>query len=728
MDHIANCLLDTEPEPDLEDLSLGLNNYIAKAVVTPQGANYESVGRSSSPSGDKPSAPGMQQQQRQQQQQQPVRKYQLFPQDKQTVAAPGRPLDPEQAYALAMSQCGEKGEKQTAMTGLRFRTKDHNSLIRRRKISVPELGPMTTVQEATMDSPTIPGRPPIHERSISAPGASWKLCTLGDCMTSGKTPPGGERTELRSAGRSNEEVQRPETEPARQPLSSRRLAPLVIPTSNQNVPRTAQQVPLSRLRSGSTPVEGTARPTRIDDSPRGKTPYTPLSASLTTPRSATTTGMTGSTLPTPVSAPAESRGSPRPWDKPTTHPAAEAQKAVGPEPSAAAPMVENSDPVQNHAYGHRRHQSESGSVMDRGRPRKGCEAGAAAGTGSKRSGSKKCKSTERQASERLPKGWKAEDAVNALSPQEVTSLQRQALQQTARFEVLRKEDVDSLSRELRHLDERCEYLRHTYVSLRAGRRNLHARICQYLRSARTAKFSHEAFLKQEEALAELDTSIDEWANKLEQAENRRARVRQKLLEHIAAAVTLGSPTGAVVGVSESLQLALGVVRPLNAASISTPPRSPIKASFAPPSSSPSPHRAHVPSTILEQPLVEEAAEEGTKRRRAETIRVYADLDIPALLRDVENTIASMGGSDASAEGASSSASSCAPLTEAERRKLCRTLSHDALHGGAPARKPPPVPKLAEKPSSASLASSATAPAPELAPEEMFLTSAVFKPS
>ncbi|KAL2168228.1 hypothetical protein VTG60DRAFT_235 [Thermothelomyces hinnuleus] len=724
MDHIASCLLDTDPEPDLDDLSFGLNNYIAKAVVTPQDANNESIGRSSSPSGDKPFAWRMQQQ--------PERKYQLFPRDKQIAAIPGKPLDPEQAYALAMSQSGEKSEKQTAVTGLRIRIKDHNNLVRRRKISVPELGPMTTVQEAAMDSPTIPGRPPVHERSISAPGNSWKPCTLGDCMTTGKTPPGGERAELRSAGRSNEELQRPETETARQPLSPKSLAPLVIPTSNPSAPRTAQQVPLSRLRSGSTPVEGSARLARIDDSPRGKTPFTPLSASLTTPRSAATTFMTASTLPTPVSAPAESRESPRPWEKPTTHPPTGTQKAVTPEPSSATPKVESSDPLHNQAHGHRRHQSESGSIMDRGRPRKRSEAGAALGTGSKRSGSKRSKSTERQAFERLPKGWKADDAVNVLSPPEVATLQRQALQQAARFEVLRKEDVDSLSRELRHLDERTEYLRHTYMSLRSGRRNLHTRVCQYLRSARTAKFSHEAFLKQEEALAELDTSIDEWVSKLEQAENRRTRVRQKLLEHVAAAVTLGSPTGSVVGVSESLQLALGVVRPLNAASISTPPRSPVKASFTPASSSsPSPHRAHVPSTILEQPLVEEAAdmdtngaaEEGTKLRRAETIRVYADLDIPALLKDVENTIANMGGPDASAE-----ASSCTPLTEAERRQICRTLSHDALNGGAPARKPPPVSKLAEKPSSSSLTSSATAPAPEPAPEEMFLTSAVFKPS
>jgi len=83
--------------------------------------------------------------------QHPERKYQLFPKDKQAVTAPGKALDPEQAYALAMGQTGDKSEKMTAVTGLRIRIKEHN-LIRRRKISVPELGPMTTVQEAAMDS------------------------------------------------------------------------------------------------------------------------------------------------------------------------------------------------------------------------------------------------------------------------------------------------------------------------------------------------------------------------------------------------------------------------------------------------------------------------------------------------------------------------------------------------------------------------------------------------
>lgn len=87
---------------------------------------------------------------------QPERKYQLFPKGKeQATPAPAKGLNPEQAFALAMSQNQsqneEKTDKPAAGGGLRLRIKEHN-LIRRRKVSVPELGPMTTVHEVPMDS------------------------------------------------------------------------------------------------------------------------------------------------------------------------------------------------------------------------------------------------------------------------------------------------------------------------------------------------------------------------------------------------------------------------------------------------------------------------------------------------------------------------------------------------------------------------------------------------
>jgi hypothetical protein len=77
--------------------------------------------------------------------------------------------------------------------------------------------------------------------------------------------------------------------------------------------------------------------------------------------------------------------------------------------------------------------------MDRGRPRKRSD-------GIKRSASKASKSAERRAFETLPKGWKVTDAAQMLEQAERVALHKQAMQQAARFEVMRKEDVDSLSR------------------------------------------------------------------------------------------------------------------------------------------------------------------------------------------------------------------------------------------------------------------------------------------
>jgi hypothetical protein len=82
------------------------------------------------------------------------RKYQLFPKEKQLppiLAA--KPVEQDQALALAMGQSSDKSEKSGLSNGLLLRIKEHN-LTRRRKISVPELGPMTTVQEVSMDSRT----------------------------------------------------------------------------------------------------------------------------------------------------------------------------------------------------------------------------------------------------------------------------------------------------------------------------------------------------------------------------------------------------------------------------------------------------------------------------------------------------------------------------------------------------------------------------------------------
>lgn len=334
-------------------------------------------------------------------------------------------------------------------------------------------------------------------------------------------------------------------------------------------------------------------------------------------------------------------------------------------------------------------------MMDRGRPRKRAEVRNNNGPILKSNDTKRAMSCERRAFEELPKGWKPSEAVQKLSAKDITALHKQALGQAERFEVLKIEDVDALSKELRHLDERTDYLRRTYTSLRAGRRNLHSRICQYLRSPRVAKFSHESMLKQEEALAELDASIDDWVTKLEQAENRRTRVRQKLLEHVAAA-TLLPVASAGPGVTEPLQQ---VMSPGGPRELSTPPRSPSKTEFASRagSASPSPQRvvAQVPSTILEQPVVEEAAENGSslsradsavtlKRSDVESIRIYAGDDVYALLADVENEISKMG--------AGSSPTPTPEPTTATAKEIQhqRQRSHEKLSGWANGPSPPPL--------------------------------------
>jgi hypothetical protein len=82
------------------------------------------------------------------------RKYQLFPAlEKLSMTAGRKSPDPETVLSMAMGQTGSAGEKErTLPTGNALRKPKEQTLVRRRKVSVPELGPMTTVQEIAMDS------------------------------------------------------------------------------------------------------------------------------------------------------------------------------------------------------------------------------------------------------------------------------------------------------------------------------------------------------------------------------------------------------------------------------------------------------------------------------------------------------------------------------------------------------------------------------------------------
>lgn len=113
-----------------------------------------------------------------------------------------------------------------------------------------------------------------------------------------------------------------------------------------------------------------------------------------------------------------------------------------------------------------------------------------------------------------------------------------------------------------------------------------------------AKFSSESVLKQEEALAELDQAIDDWVSKLEHAENRRWLIRQKLLEHLAATLAVK-----IIGNAQ--------LQRINEAQ--TPPRS--------------------PESIDDN--------DNDDRRDLESIKVYADSGVAALLSAIENEIVFM---------------------------------------------------------------------------------------
>lgn len=79
-----------------------------------------------------------------------TRKYQLFPAFEKlplTVAI----KSPESETSSGMASVGSATDK-TLPINLPLRKTKEQSLVRRRKVSVPELGPMTTVQEVAMDS------------------------------------------------------------------------------------------------------------------------------------------------------------------------------------------------------------------------------------------------------------------------------------------------------------------------------------------------------------------------------------------------------------------------------------------------------------------------------------------------------------------------------------------------------------------------------------------------
>ncbi|KAJ4297868.1 hypothetical protein N0V90_005767 [Kalmusia sp. IMI 367209] len=467
------------------------------------------------------------------------------------------------------------------------------SLARRRKVSVPELGStMTTVQEMPIDSPTIPGRPPLrkastevfgHERSSSAPGTNWRVGPFGDALMSCVTGPSSAQEQQPIAPSASEQPTRLDA-PA---TFGKPLSPILSPGVNAKpalkvdtdiIQEDGELPPQVPPKSPAAEHKGSPSPLKLNSkSSRSQ---------LTTPATATPGGMT------PMSA-FDNRRSPN-VNGPLPTPLSAISNPFGAaSPSSAvehrgSPKIERRDPMASHSS-HNRNMSES-SVMDRGRPVR---------RSSKRTRSRTCSEANNPDEPapdnwQLPKGMRVAEASTRMPEPERETLYKQASAQAEKFEVMNKRDVSAMSRELRALDERCDYLRKTYKSLRAGRQKLHSRMISYLKRGNTVIFSRESLLKQEEALAELDISIDEFILKLEQAENRRLRLRQKLLEHVAAALVLNPAA-------------------LRDGSETTPPRSPVKAE--------SPARV--------------------ERKDVESIKIYADGHVLNLFSDIEHAIGKM---------------------------------------------------------------------------------------
>jgi hypothetical protein len=163
MAHIADFMVDA----DLPN-SVGLNNYIAREVSPAPSHEIVSLTRYILPlssltdiqPSEVPSAEEKEKHVWRMHQPSESRRLHLFPsREKLSIGSAGR-KSPDTASQSSKAG-GEKGqgenERSTIGSTKRSKSKDPKpkdgqSLVRRRKVSVPELGPMTTVQEVAMDS------------------------------------------------------------------------------------------------------------------------------------------------------------------------------------------------------------------------------------------------------------------------------------------------------------------------------------------------------------------------------------------------------------------------------------------------------------------------------------------------------------------------------------------------------------------------------------------------
>jgi hypothetical protein len=306
---------------------------------------------------------------------------------------------------------------------------------------------------------TIPGRPALHERSISAPGNSWKQHMFGESMISCISGPVLDETlEFELLDGSNDptsnlqsgqnQTRTGSASPSRRPLSPKCLAPLVIPPTSAPQPQYVSQ--RLRQRSESTPPDVPPKSARMKElSPFGRfSPYTPGSAF--TPGSASTTSLSISTVASSIGATPtwtpESQRSPKQWTSPTP-----TSSSTSPQVSHTRGQSDSSQHQRSETInGHRRGESET-SIMDRGRPKKRLDGSpvkqpVGKRTTNNRTESRPSPTEEQKAFATLPQGICAKDAASVMPMSEIEALRKQAFGQASRFDVLSSKDVENLSR------------------------------------------------------------------------------------------------------------------------------------------------------------------------------------------------------------------------------------------------------------------------------------------
>ncbi|WEW57219.1 hypothetical protein PRK78_002681 [Emydomyces testavorans] len=420
-------------------------------------------------------------------------KYQLWPNLKRNVSSPG--------------------SSTTDSKTMRNPFKD-SGLNRSHKISVPDLGKLATIQEKSQDSRSSAFRPPVL-------GPAVDFCSFTAEQSGGRSSPSPNIDNNKGrtyAHRAESDGHLPvnsspkivtSDQPPEVPPKSPRLG-----HRTPNIPTLSSTGDISSASTSGTPG-GSQGSRSLENSPCRNSPrqlsQTPCSGSFVTPTTSGGTIMPSSSLLSMTESISHRR----------------CRKELG----QPFPFNFRSEKASMNINNHRRGISHDSVLKWGNHPL------------SKHMGFE-VRIDDREMTKQLPgipdvpQGIPVDKAFMVLPRTEIETLQRQAHSQAQKFEVLNRCDVKSLSRELRALQKRCDYLKETYNSLRAGRNSLHQRMISYLKSPRVAKFSREGILKQEEALFELDKSIDEWYSKLENAEQRRALVRQKLLEHLAAILVL----------------------------------------------------------------------------------------------------------------------------------------------------------------------------------------------